>query len=112
MAANALVEIGTRGTVASLVLQEIEYFRRLESGSHDHESNQKPQSQITSVASSSGHLEPKLGLVDMEQKKKKKRGSWLLPNICSGVNVVDKRPSRASRFGYQNLKADATKLQC
>ncbi|KAL6314144.1 hypothetical protein AAG906_011885 [Vitis piasezkii] len=41
MAAQNPVEIGTRGTVGSLIMQEIEYFSRLEIGRKD--CSQKPQ---------------------------------------------------------------------
>ncbi|XVF70584.1 hypothetical protein PTKIN_Ptkin11bG0174100 [Pterospermum kingtungense] len=42
IAARPPLEIGTRGTVGALVLQEIEYFRRLESGGID--GSKKPHS--------------------------------------------------------------------
>ena len=50
MADFAPVEIGTRGTVASLIMQEIEYFSRIESNSQDR--SQRKKSQITDGGSS------------------------------------------------------------
>ncbi|XVF03920.1 hypothetical protein REPUB_Repub05bG0035100 [Reevesia pubescens] len=43
MAANPPVEIGTRGTVGSLVMQEIEYFNQLELSSKKPHSNRTDQ---------------------------------------------------------------------
>ncbi|CBI23957.3 unnamed protein product, partial [Vitis vinifera] len=50
MAAQKPVEIGTRGTVGSLIMQEIEYFSRLEIGRKD--CSQKPQCKIADAISS------------------------------------------------------------
>ncbi|KAK9267361.1 hypothetical protein L1049_009786 [Liquidambar formosana] len=44
MAANTPVKIGTRGTVGSLVMREIDYFSKLEIDRHGNP--QKPQAQI------------------------------------------------------------------
>ncbi|MED6113683.1 hypothetical protein PIB30_073067 [Stylosanthes scabra] len=46
----APVQIGTRGTVASLIMQEIDYFSRIESNSQDR--SHRSRSQITEVGSS------------------------------------------------------------
>ncbi|CAI8586835.1 unnamed protein product [Vicia faba] len=45
------VEIGTRGTVASLIMQEIDYFSRIESNSQDR-SQRNNKSQFTNIGSS------------------------------------------------------------
>lgn len=48
-AAHPPVEIGTRGTVGSLVMREIEYFSRLDSSSPD--SSKNPHLNVRDVAS-------------------------------------------------------------
>ena len=106
--AHTPVEIGTRGTVGSLIMKEIEYFSQLELSCQG--SSQKPQFSITDKASSSSHSRPTLGSVTATQKKKNK-GSRLLPGICSMVEVSDNnRPIGISGFSYRNLKSDLKKL--
>lgn len=109
IAAHSPVEIGTKGTVGSLVMKEIEYFSQLELSCQG--SSQKPQFHNTDMASSSAHSRPTFESVIASQKKKK-RGSRLLPNICSMVEVADNnRPTGTSGFSYRNLKSDLKKLQ-
>ena len=108
MAAHSPVEIGTTGTVGSLIMKEIEYFGQLELSCQG--SSQKPQLPITDMASSSSHSRPNFGSVTATQKKKK-RGSRLLPGICSMVEVSDNnRPIGNSGFSYRNLKSDLKKM--
>ncbi|KAE8654239.1 Ankyrin repeat family protein [Hibiscus syriacus] len=85
---NPPVEIGTSGTVGSLIMQEIEYFSQLELGCKD---GNKPRSNIGPVAAT----------------KKKRGSSRLIPSMCSMVEISDNR----SGFGYRNLKSDVKKLQ-
>ncbi|KAF9672969.1 hypothetical protein SADUNF_Sadunf11G0099600 [Salix dunnii] len=47
------VQIATRGTVGSLVMQELKYFSQLESS---HGSSQKPQPHVTVMASTIAQL--------------------------------------------------------
>ena len=109
IAAHNPVEIGTKGTVGSLVMKEIEYFSQLELSCQG--SSQKPQFHNTDMASSGAHSRPTFESV-MASQKKKKRGSRLLPNICSMVEVADNnRPTGTSGFSYRNLKSDLKKLQ-
>ncbi|XVE80349.1 hypothetical protein DITRI_Ditri14bG0132600 [Diplodiscus trichospermus] len=106
------VEIGTRGTVGSLIMQEIEYFSRLELSCGD--SSKKPPSNVSDVAASSSHSRTIVRPVVATQKKKKKRGgsgSKLLPSICSTVEISENRPVGVSGFSYRNLKSDVKKLQ-
>lgn len=108
MATQNPVEIGTRGTVGSLIMREIEYFSRLEIGCKD--CSQKPQLKIADSISSGGHSMPKFGVVIKGQKKK--RGSRLLPSMCSLVEVADtNQPNGISGFSYRNLKTDVKKKQ-
>lgn len=110
IAAHSPVEIGTKGTVGSLIMKEIEYFNQLELSCQG--SSQKPQIHIKDMASStSTHSRPTFESVIASQKKKKK-GSRLLPSICSMVEVADNnRPTGTSGFSYRNLKSDLKKLQ-
>ncbi|KAG5235668.1 Ankyrin repeat family protein [Salix suchowensis] len=83
------VQIATRGTVGSLVMQELKYFSQVESS---HGSSQMSQPHVTVMAST--------------------RGSRRLPRICSVVEVSDcSRPIGNSGFSYRNLKSEAKKLQ-
>ncbi|KAJ6966680.1 hypothetical protein NC652_004290 [Populus alba x Populus x berolinensis] len=110
MAAQNPVQIGTRGTVGSLVMQEIKYFSQLEISCR--ESSKKPQPHVTSLASTSNQSKTTLGSVITTPKKKMKGGSRRLPRICSMVEVSDSsRPNGISRFSYRNLKSDVKKLQ-
>ncbi|PON51542.1 hypothetical protein PanWU01x14_216240 [Parasponia andersonii] len=107
------VEIGTKGTVGSLVMKEIEYFSQLELSSHGN--LEKPRSHVTDMASSSRGIshpsKPTFGSASTTQKKKKKGSSKLLPSMCSMVEVSDKnRPVGISSFSYRNLKTDVKKL--
>nr|GMC76468.1 uncharacterized protein LOC104245940 [Ipomoea batatas] len=104
----ALVEIGSRGTVGSLVLREIEYFRKYSLGPH----NNNSCCHFADVASTNGISKPKIG-----NPKKKKRGcknaKKFLPSMCSMVEVIESnnnRPRAISGFTYKNLKADVKGL--
>ncbi|WVY90066.1 hypothetical protein V8G54_035580 [Vigna mungo] len=103
MAGFPPVEIGTRGTVASLIMQEIEYFSRIDSNS------QRNKSQIievgSSVSSSTSSRTTIASTVEESTKKKRVSSSRLLPSMCSVVDVSDNgRPNGTSAFGYRNLK--------
>ncbi|KAL9316624.1 hypothetical protein ACSQ67_017625 [Phaseolus vulgaris] len=101
-------EIGTRGTVASLIMQEIEYFSRIDSNS------QRNKSQITEVGSSNSSTSSRTTIVSIEEEstKKKRVSSRLLPRMCSMVDVSDTgRPNGTSALGYRNLKSDTKKFQ-
>jgi hypothetical protein len=108
MAAYAPAEIGTRGTVGSLIMKEIEYFNQLELSSKC--SSHKPWPPITSIVSSSSLSRPTFESV-IKTHKKKKRGTRLLPSICSMVDVADNnRPIGISVYSYRNLRSDVKKL--
>lgn len=101
IAAGTPVEIGTRGTIGSLILREIEYFSQRELSRQG--SSKKPELRITDLGSSSGHSRHHSGSV-MANQKKKKKGSWLRPSVCSLVEVADNNR-------YRNLKSDLKKQQ-
>lgn len=106
MAGLPPVEIGTRGTVASLIMQEIQYFSRIELNSQDR--SQKKAYTGTSVSTTS-----RATIVSTVESTKKKRGSSkLLPSLCSMVDVSENgRPNENSAFSYRNLKYDTKNFQ-
>ncbi|KEH28417.1 hypothetical protein MTR_5g092085 [Medicago truncatula] len=66
------VDIGTRGTVASLIMQEIEYFSRIESNSQDRSQRNKSH-QITDVGSSLSTNSRSTIVSTVESTKKKRK---------------------------------------
>lgn len=107
MAMDAHVEIGTRGTVGSLIMREIEHFSQLEISSQD--SSRQPQSVVEDIASSSTHPRPTMASALRTQKKQRRRASRL-PRVCSMVEVSDNsRPIGISSL--RSLKSDTKKLQ-
>ncbi|KAI4305096.1 hypothetical protein L6164_028485 [Bauhinia variegata] len=103
------VEIGTRGTVGSLVLQEIEYFNRLELNSQDRPRESK--SQITDMGSSGSTNSRATSGSTAASTKKKRASSKFLPSMCSMVDVSDKnKPNGTSVFSYRNLKSDTKNM--
>lgn len=104
------IEIGTRGTVASLIMQEIDYFSRIESNSQDR--LQRNKSQITDVSSSNSSNSRSTVVSAVESTKKKRVSSKLLPSMCSLVDVSDNgRPNGTSAFSYRNLRSDTKSFQ-
>ncbi|MED6156293.1 hypothetical protein PIB30_013325 [Stylosanthes scabra] len=104
----APVQIGTRGTVASLIMQEIDYFSRIKSN--------RSKSQITEVGSSVSTNSRATTIVSTAESMKKKRTSsskLLLPSICSMVDVSNSnRPNgTTSSFSYRNLKSETQHFQ-
>ncbi|XP_038691164.1 uncharacterized protein LOC119989606 [Tripterygium wilfordii] len=107
MTAENPVEIGTIG---SLMMQEIEYFSRLES--HSRNSVQRSQSDVGDMDSSSKQSRTTFGSVMTAQKKKKRESSWFIPTMCSMVEVSDNnRKTGISGFNYKNLNSDMKKLK-
>ncbi|KAM1807895.1 hypothetical protein ACFX11_030835 [Malus domestica] len=105
MAAYAPVEIGTKGTVGSLIMREIEHFSQLELSSQC--SSQKAQPQLKDPVS---YLKPTFESV-IKPQKKKKRGRKLLASVCSMVEVSENnRPTTISAYSYRNLRSDGKKL--
>lgn len=105
MEETAPVDIGTRGTVGSLLQQEIEYFKRLELGQC--ENLEKPRAQISYMVSAGcSSSTTKSGYVTMGKKKKKKNGGGFLPSICSALDVVNNRQEKKTGLSYKNLKMD------
>ncbi|KAK9151818.1 hypothetical protein Syun_010127 [Stephania yunnanensis] len=97
---SAPLQIGTRGTVGSLLLQEIEYFSRLETDPR--KDPKKQEGKIADFASKKGRPERS------KWRKKKK----FLPSLCKMAEVAENtRPIVISKFSYRNLKTDAKAMQ-
>lgn len=111
IAAKTPVEVGTRGTVGSLVMKEIEYFNRLELGRHGSGRSHKAQVHGADVASgTTGRSRHSFWFLIMTWRRKKKRrnnSSTFLPSICSVVEVADCHGlSGISGFNYRILNDD------
>lgn len=107
MDAETPIKIGTKGTIGSLMMKEIEYFNKL--GVH----SEKRNSQVPEVAvkSSCSQPKPKIDSVTIRIKSKK-RSNKFVPRICSAIDVVDNNgPKMISGFSYKTLKADVRRLQ-
>lgn len=86
------VKIGTKGTIGSLLSLEIEYFRRLELNRRHAKEDM-------------GGSRPRSRLEIAMRKKSKKGCSWLLPSICSSVEIACTGKERLP--SYKNLEIDA-----
>lgn len=113
MGTSAPVEVGTRGTVGSLLKKEIEYFRRLEVDCCG--SSVQSQRHVQDFASSGSNSWPSLRFLTMTWKRKKRRsscGTAVRPGMCSMVEVADShRLSEIPRFSYRNLRADMKEFE-
>ncbi|KAL0399249.1 UNVERIFIED_CONTAM: hypothetical protein Sradi_2268200 [Sesamum radiatum] len=99
------VAIGTRGTVGSLIMQEIEYFSRLEMGCQS--SSNKPARQLANSASTGGFSKSKLESLITVPARKKRGSNRLIPSMCSMVEVAESNQRNMfSGCTYRNLKAD------
>ncbi|KAI3466229.1 hypothetical protein Pfo_022892 [Paulownia fortunei] len=99
------VAIGTRGTVGSLIMQEIDYFSQLELG--EQSSTNRPSHQLADLPSTGEFSKPKLESVITVPRKKKRGSKRYLPSMCSMVEVAESnQPNSFSGFTYRNLKAD------
>jgi len=107
----APVEVGARGTVGSLVLREVEYFRRVEVGGHGKKSSSK-------VAASGGGS-PRSSSKKQQTKKNKGGGAGsgsFLPRMCSSAEVAEEpgsgggRRERPARVRYRPLGEEGDAL--
>ncbi|KAJ0787804.1 hypothetical protein HanPI659440_Chr05g0184501 [Helianthus annuus] len=115
------IEIGTRGTVGNLVMKEIEYFTRLESGNGD----QGKCSIKNSVNPDKKHrgdgvgskFWPGFGFLTITWRRGKRKGGEsgrFLPRMCTMVDVADSRHHRLTKipsFSYRNLKDDINQVE-
>ncbi|THU75063.1 hypothetical protein C4D60_Mb04t39960 [Musa balbisiana] len=118
MATPPQVEVGARGTIASLMSQEIDYFRSRLNLVHNDFSQQKHNKATADTASTSGSCGNKSDGSSGKKKKKKKKknkrvasGGGFLPSICSAVDVSDtSKGEKIPGNGYRKLRKDAKKL--
>lgn len=106
----APVEVGAQGTVGSLVLREVEYFRRavdVDGGG----GNKIGRSKVAAAAGG--------GQKQQQQKKKNKGGGVgngsFLPRMCSSAEVADSpsgggRRERPARIRYRPLGEEGDAL--
>ncbi|KAL3850854.1 hypothetical protein ACJIZ3_012736 [Penstemon smallii] len=106
MAGRVPLEVGTCGTIGSLLKREIEYFRRLEIEHVDFDRNSEEinvggRNSWRSFMSLMGSW-----------RKKKRRNSGIRPGICSKVEVANNRGlNEIHGFSYRNLKADSKRFE-
>ncbi|XP_076884225.1 uncharacterized protein LOC143533271 [Bidens hawaiensis] len=116
------VEVGACGTVASLVLKEIEYFRRLESGGDDGKCSVKNSINPNKRHGDGGSsFWTRFGFLTIIWQRGESKGSSggarsrYLPRMCTMVHVAVSRLrnhhklTKIPSFSYQNLKDDNTK---
>ncbi|KAG9454099.1 hypothetical protein H6P81_007003 [Aristolochia fimbriata] len=109
--ATAPVEIGTRGTVGSLVFQEMEYYNKLDLNLCHPEQRGQPSQIPAMVVSSWVDSGPNLGYsIAASKSKKKRRSGGFLPSICSAVDVIDNRMDLVPGCNYRNLRTDVKRL--
>ncbi|CAL9078241.1 unnamed protein product [Musa acuminata var. zebrina] len=117
MSTPSQVEVGARGTIASLMSQEIDYFRSRLNLVHNDFSQQKHNKVTADTASTSGSCGSS-GKKEKKKKKKKKKmnkrvagGGGFLSSICSAVDVSDtSKGEKIPGNGYRKLRKDAKKL--
>lgn len=110
------MEVGAQGTVGSLVLREVEYFRRMEVTAGGH--GKKNSSQV--VAASGGAASPRSNSKKPKPTPTKKKGAVagnagsFLPRMCSSAEVAEDpgsgRRERPSRVRYRPLGDDGDAL--
>ncbi|EER91333.1 hypothetical protein BDA96_01G197300 [Sorghum bicolor] len=111
--AAAPVEVGAQGTVGSLVLREVEYFRRMEvAGGH----GKKSSSKVVGASGGSGSGSPWSDSGKKPKPTTKKKGAVaagngsFLPRMCSSAEVAEDpgsgRRERPSRVRYRPLGDD------
>lgn len=102
------VAIGTRGTVGSLIMQELDHFSRLNLG--DASSLKKPCHSKPPLTGE--FFKPKLdSVIAIPRRNKRGGGKRLLPSVCSVIEVanVNIQPSSFSVFAYRNLKDEISR---
>lgn len=114
MSTSVPVEVGTRGTIGSLLKKEIEYFRKVEMDCCKGSSNNKSQKSSVEIDSCGGNSNwPSFGFLTMKWKKKKRRGTGgALPAMCSMVEVSEScKMNEIPGFSYRNLKVDSKRFE-
>ncbi|CAA2954714.1 Hypothetical predicted protein [Olea europaea subsp. europaea] len=111
MAGRVPVEVGTRGTVGSLLKREIEYFKRLDLDRFEM-SSLKSERHVGEIGSGRSNSWPSFKLFPLNWRRKKRRNTGIRPSMCSMVEVVDGGGmSEIPGFSYRNLKADSKRFE-
>ncbi|KAI3456432.1 hypothetical protein Pfo_013095 [Paulownia fortunei] len=109
MAGRVPLEVGTRGTIGSLLKREIEYFRKLELEHVESRMNSEISSQ--EMAPGGRNSWPSLRFSMVSWRRKKRRNSGIRPGICSTVEVADSQGlNEIPGFSYLNLRADSKRF--
>ncbi|CAN4078327.1 unnamed protein product [Withania somnifera] len=113
MTASVPVEVGTRGTVGSLLKKEIEYFRKIELDCSKGSSNNKSKKSSVEIDTGGGNSWPSFGFLTMKWKNKKRRCTGCgLPATCSMVEVSEScKMNEIPGFSYRNLKVDSKRFE-
>ncbi|KAG9136940.1 hypothetical protein Leryth_023168 [Lithospermum erythrorhizon] len=109
---NAPLDIGTRGTIGSLLKKEIEYFtsrREINMNHHyqvGNESSIKSQKRGNSeMASDEGSSWRNFSSFMMKWRRKKRRNSGVLPAMCSMVEISHShRMNEMPGYSYRSLR--------
>ncbi|CAA2998273.1 Hypothetical predicted protein [Olea europaea subsp. europaea] len=99
------VEVGTPGTVGSLLKREIEYFKRLESERFEM-SCFKSERHIGEVRSGRGNSRPGFKFFPLSWTKKKRRNNGIRRSFVDPGEI-----SEIPRFSYRNLNADSKRFE-
>lgn len=95
MSGRVPLEVGTRGTIGSLLKKEIDFFRKA-----DFERAETTTSQETAAVRRSSWPSFRFSMSNWRRKKRRSSG------ICSVVEVADSdRLNEIPGFGYLNLRA-------
>ncbi|CAA0835904.1 Unknown protein [Striga hermonthica] len=106
MSGKIPLEIGTRGTVGSLLKREIEYFKGLELERVDSCMDFERRSQ--EMATEKQHSWPSFRFFLFSWKRKKRRNSGNRAGMCSMVENEDRQGlDEIPGFGYLNLRAES-----
>lgn len=109
MAGRVPLEVGTRGTIGSLLKREIEYFRKLELECVENRMDSERSSE--EMASGGRNSWPSFGFSMASWRRKKRRNIGIRPGICSTVEVADSERQQEIRgFSYQNLRVDSERF--
>ncbi|KAL0305911.1 UNVERIFIED_CONTAM: hypothetical protein Sradi_6008400 [Sesamum radiatum] len=109
MAGRVPLEVGTRGTIGSLLKREIEYFRKLELECV--ESRMASERSSEEMAPGGRYSWPSFKFSMGSWRRKKRRNSGIRPGICSMVEVADSQGlNQIPGFSYQNLRADSNRF--
>ncbi|KAL3627535.1 hypothetical protein CASFOL_028898 [Castilleja foliolosa] len=107
MAGKAPLEVGTCGTIGSLLKTETEYFRLIESQNRlalDTNSDETPSERRNSWLGFRFSI--------LSWRKKKRRKNSVRPGICSMVEVANNHGSmnEISGFSYLNLRTESMRF--